>query len=195
MSLAERPGGPGRGCQSVSVVPMIQCPPHGMTNSTDFSVRRISPASPEIAAPGHHEVHALGGPYPQPGPERTAAGGEHLGDVVAPHAGGGDRPCGRRRRTLARLDVLDPDAGDLAGRAQERGGPGRGDHGRAEAGRGAGQGGHQPGVVDLRVVVADRAADGVRRAATGRSAGRPPALRWRCSGMPRSPPTSPANAS
>ncbi len=29
--------------QSVSVVPMIQCRPHGMTNSTDFSVRRMMP--------------------------------------------------------------------------------------------------------------------------------------------------------
>lgn len=29
--------------QSVSVVPMIQCRPHGITNSTDFSVRRIRP--------------------------------------------------------------------------------------------------------------------------------------------------------
>ena len=29
--------------QGVSVVPMIQCRPQGMTNSTDFSVRRISP--------------------------------------------------------------------------------------------------------------------------------------------------------
>ena len=27
--------------QSVSVVPMIQCVPHGMMNSTDFSVRRM----------------------------------------------------------------------------------------------------------------------------------------------------------
>ena len=31
--------------QSVSVVPMIQCRPHGMTNSTLFSVRRMSAAS------------------------------------------------------------------------------------------------------------------------------------------------------
>lgn len=29
--------------QSVSVVPTIQCRPQGMTKSTDFSVRRISP--------------------------------------------------------------------------------------------------------------------------------------------------------
>ena len=38
---------------------------------------------------------------------------------------------------------------------------GAGHHRRAEAGRGAGQGDHQPGVVDLAVVVADRAADRV----------------------------------
>ena len=31
--------------QSVSVVPMIQWRPHGITNSTLFSVRRISPVS------------------------------------------------------------------------------------------------------------------------------------------------------
>ena len=31
--------------QSVSVVPTIQCMFHGMTNSTDFSVRRIRPLS------------------------------------------------------------------------------------------------------------------------------------------------------
>ena len=30
-------------CQSVSVVPISQCRPHGMMNSTDFSVRRIIP--------------------------------------------------------------------------------------------------------------------------------------------------------
>ncbi len=38
--------------QSVSVVPMIQCRPHGMTNSTDFSVRRIRPDSPRIRSRG-----------------------------------------------------------------------------------------------------------------------------------------------
>ncbi len=34
--------------QSVSVVPMIQCVPHGMTKSTDFSVRRMRPLSEVI---------------------------------------------------------------------------------------------------------------------------------------------------
>ncbi len=38
--------------QSVSVVPMIQCRSHGMTNSTDFSVRRIRPASPRMRSRG-----------------------------------------------------------------------------------------------------------------------------------------------
>ncbi len=38
--------------QSVSVVPMIQCRPHGMTKSTDFSVRRISPLSDRIRSLG-----------------------------------------------------------------------------------------------------------------------------------------------
>ena len=38
--------------QSVSVVPMIQCRPHGITNSTDFSVRRISPVLDWIRSRG-----------------------------------------------------------------------------------------------------------------------------------------------
>ena len=36
----------------VSVVPMIQCRPHGMTNSTDFSVRTMKPASERIRSRG-----------------------------------------------------------------------------------------------------------------------------------------------
>ncbi len=38
--------------QSVSVVPTIQCRPQGMTNSTDFSVRRISPVVEWIRSRG-----------------------------------------------------------------------------------------------------------------------------------------------
>ena len=38
--------------QSVSVVPMIQCVPHGMTNSTDFSVRRMIATSLTIRSRG-----------------------------------------------------------------------------------------------------------------------------------------------
>ena len=52
--------------QSVSVVPMIQCVPHGMTNSTDFSVRRISADLADDAVARHDDVHALGGPHPEP---------------------------------------------------------------------------------------------------------------------------------
>ena len=44
----------------MSVVPMIQCRPQGMTNSTLFSVRRIDPGVRLQPVPGHHEVHALG---------------------------------------------------------------------------------------------------------------------------------------
>ncbi len=36
----------------VSVVPMIQCRPHGITNSTDFSVRTMKPASERIRSRG-----------------------------------------------------------------------------------------------------------------------------------------------
>ena len=43
MSLLDAAGWALSRCQSVSVVPMIQCRPQGMTNRTDFSVRRISP--------------------------------------------------------------------------------------------------------------------------------------------------------
>ncbi len=52
MSAALAAGWASPSFQSVSVVPMIQCRPHGMTNSTDFSVRRISPASPRIRSRG-----------------------------------------------------------------------------------------------------------------------------------------------
>ena len=43
MSADDAAGWALSSCQSVSVVPMIQCRPHGMMNSTLFSVRRIIP--------------------------------------------------------------------------------------------------------------------------------------------------------
>ncbi len=43
MSALEAAGCALSRSQSVSVVPTIQCRPHGMTNRTLFSVRRISP--------------------------------------------------------------------------------------------------------------------------------------------------------
>ncbi len=43
MSDREAAGSSLPRCHVVSVVPMIQCRPQGMTKSTDFSVRMISP--------------------------------------------------------------------------------------------------------------------------------------------------------
>ena len=59
-------------CHGVSVVPMIQCSPHGMTNSTLVGVRRIRPGRVRRRPrrrvdrrARHHQVHALGGAHPQ----------------------------------------------------------------------------------------------------------------------------------
>ena len=52
MSRLDAAGCARSSVQSVSVVPMIQCPPHGRTNRTEDGVRRISPASPVIADRG-----------------------------------------------------------------------------------------------------------------------------------------------
>ena len=124
---------------------------------------------------GHHQVHALGGAHPQAGPDADVA--EHPRHVVAPHAGRGDdgagahlelgvRRAGRASRSRTRTPVTSRACADQAD------GAGAGHHGRAQAGRGAGQGDHQPGVVDLAVVVADRAGDRVRAQAAGRAGGR-----------------------
>ena len=52
MSAADAAGCALSRSQSVSVVPTIQCRPHGMTNSTDFSVRRIIPVVDWIRSRG-----------------------------------------------------------------------------------------------------------------------------------------------
>jgi hypothetical protein len=66
----------------VSVVPMIQCRPHGMTKRTDFSVRRMMPEREWIRSRGHDEVDALGGPDVE-----LAALADHRLGVVGPDAG------------------------------------------------------------------------------------------------------------
>ena len=76
MSRAEAAGWARSSRQSVSVVPMIQCPPHGMTNSTDVAVRRISPASPVIAERGTTRCTPLDARTRSPG--RTPDVAEHL---------------------------------------------------------------------------------------------------------------------
>ena len=188
MSRAEAAGWARSSCQSVSVVPMIQCPPHGMTNSTEVAVRRISPASPVIAERGTTRCTPLEARTRSPG--RTPTSPSICGHVVAPHPGGGDdragphlelgvRVPGRASRSRTRTPVTSRAC------AHQADGAGAGHHGRAQAGRGAGQRDHQPGVVDLAVVVADRAGRSRRRAGSGRAAGRPSRVRCRCSGMPR----------
>ena len=77
--------------------------------------------------------------------------------------------------------------------AHEADGAGAGHHGRAEAGRGAGQrrppaGRRRPG----RRSSGSRRRS-CRRAGSGRAAGRPSRVRCRCSGMPRPAPKTPAN--
>ena len=103
----------------VSVVPRIQCSPHGMTNSTLVGVRRISPdrvppapstSAPSIADAGHDQVHALGRPHLEVGRRRA----QHLADVVAPDAGGGDDAARADREAGAVGQVGHPDADDRA---------------------------------------------------------------------------------
>ena len=52
MSAREAAGCALSRCQSVSVVPMIQCRPHGITNSTEVAVRVMNPASERIRSRG-----------------------------------------------------------------------------------------------------------------------------------------------
>ncbi len=160
---------------------MIQCPPHGMTKSTDVAVRRISPASPVIAERGTTRCTPLqartrrpalaGGPSPE---SRSTMSSLHT-----PVAATTVRAC--TSNSVTRLEVPHPYAGDLARVAEQPDRPGAGDDGRAEARRGPGQGRHQSGVVDLAVVVLDRAGDRVlaqrREAPAGRGAGQVPVQR------------------
>ena len=161
--------------QSVSVVPMIQCRPHGMTNSTLFSVRRISPVRGVDPVARHDEVDALGRPDVE-----LAAPADHLLDLVGPDAGGVDRPAGPGPRTRAPVSrSRTRDAGDPLALAQEADHPGAGG---APARRSAAAVRASiigvPGVVDLGVVVLDRA-DAARPCA-GRERLAASACRLRC---------------
>ena len=84
MSAREAAGWARSRSQAVSVVPMIQCRPHGITNSTDFSVRVMKPALGADPVARHDEVDALAGLDV----ERAAA---------ADHAPGSRRSRPRRR--------------------------------------------------------------------------------------------------
>ena len=52
MSVRDAAGWARSRSQAVSVVPMIQCRPHGITNSTDFSVRVMKPHSDRMRSRG-----------------------------------------------------------------------------------------------------------------------------------------------
>ena len=157
----------------VSVVPTIQCSPHGMTNSTLVGVRRISPAcvppgpgerrAPSIADRGSDQVHALGGPHLEArgGVARASTPMSSLHTPVAATT--------LRARTVndgAVGQVGHPDADDRRVRRpspsrSRPGHPGAGEHPGAVPGRGADDGERVPGVVHLGVPVADRPADDV----------------------------------
>ena len=142
----------------VSVVPMIQCRPHGITKRTDVSVRTMNPASERIRSRGTTRWMPLRRLHVQ-----RAAPADHLLDLVGPHAGGVDDHAGPDLELASVLQVEGADADHPLALAQEAGDldPGR-DVG-AVGGRGAGDREHEPGVVDLAVVVADRAGDRLGR--------------------------------
>ena len=175
--------------QSVSVVPMIQWLPHGMTNSTLFSVRLMSPTVALIRSRGTTRWMPLDA--------RTlelAAAADHLLDLVGPYPGGVDRLPGPDLDLLAAFQVADDDTAtrslpkERVTRALGR------DHGAVARG-GAGEHHRVPRVVDLRRRSSGRPRRGVpaqagkscERAAaaevprgSGRRAGRPSRRRARC---------------
>ena len=100
--------------QWVSVVPMIQCRPQGMTKRTDFSVRRMMPERGVDPVAGHDEVDALGGPDVE-----LAALADHRLGVVGPDAGRVDDLPGVDVELAAGHLVERPDPGDALALAEE----------------------------------------------------------------------------
>ena len=138
--------------QSVSVVPMIQCVPHGMTNSTDFSVRRMIATSLTIRSRGTTTC--------TPFDARTRNRPRCLDSawISSVHTPGGvDHDVAVDLGDGTVLGVADPDAGDAVAFAQQRDHLGRRPHHRAVVRRGARHRHGVPGVVDDGVVVADAA--------------------------------------
>ena len=170
--------------QAVSVVPMIQCSPHGMTNSTLVGVRRISPAgSPAAVSRRRSPSGARPGARPW---TRAPAGSARRSPSIAPMSSlhtpvaattlrartVNDDPSVRsatRRRRPARRPRRPRRRRPGAARSTRALESTRG----AVAGGGADDGQRVPGVVDLGVPVADRAADDVPAQARERRQRRP----------------------
>ena len=79
---------------------MIQCRPHGITNSTDFSVRTMKPASERIRSRGTTRWMPLLSLHVQ-----RAAAADHLLDLVGPDAGGVDDDPGPDLEVASGLQV------------------------------------------------------------------------------------------
>ena len=137
--------------QSVSVVPMIQWLPHGMTNITDFSVRRMIATSLTIRSRGTTMCTPLDARTWNRPRCRTAPGSRRSTRRCVDHdvaADLGDR---------AVLGVAHAHADHPVALAQQRHHLGGAPHHRAVMRGGAGHRHGVPGVVDDGVVVADAA--------------------------------------
>ena len=114
MSVADAAGCALSSSQSVSVVPMIQCRPHGITNSTLVSVRRISPVSSCIRSRGTtrwmpFDARTLNLPR---SPTRCWTSSVQTPvALITSRARDLDRRAGRRRRARARRSPARPRAG------------------------------------------------------------------------------------
>ena len=143
---------------------MIQWRPHGITNSTDFSVLVMKPHSLRIRSRGTTRWMPL-----LASTSSAPAAAEHLLDLVGPHAAGVDHDLGAHLDLAVVLEVHQPRPDDAVALAQEADHLGARGHVGAVRRGGARDVHHQPGVVDLAVVVADRA-----RELVGAQVGRQP---------------------
>ena len=127
---------------------MIQCRPHGMTNSTDFSVRRMSPDSPRMRSRGTTRwMPLLARTWNWPRSPASAC----VSSVQTPVA---LTTCWARMWMLvARLLVVDHGADHALALAEQPGDPRPVGHVRPVRRGRAGDEHRVPGVVDLAVVV------------------------------------------
>ena len=176
-----RRGAPCRGSTAVSVVPMIQCRPQGMTNSTDFSVLVMKPDSERIRSRGTTRwMPLLAWTLSEPRPPTIS----WMSSVQTPAALTTTRARTSSSRPVSRSTRADADH-PLALAQEARSTLVRVATWAPCDGGGAGDRHHEPRVVDLAVVVADRAVQllGARSGAIRATCLR---KRCRCLGTPMS---------